>query len=274
MPELPEVETIRQSLVPLLTGQQVVTCEVRLPKLLQNVSAAEFARLITGRTVQDIGRRGKYLLFRLSGEHTLVIHLRMTGQLRFAEPEMPSVPHTHIVLKLASRQELRYVDIRQFGYWFIAPDSEIVRVARLDRLGVEPLSPEFTADALASLLAGKRGTLKSLLLNQQVIAGIGNIYADEALFLAGLRPERTAGELTLDEVACLHAAVVGVLTQGVKLRGTTFSDYLDGLGQIGSFQHQLKVYGRAGEACVTCGQAIERRVLAGRGTHYCPHCQR
>jgi len=273
MPELPEVETIRQSLLPLLIGQQVVTCEVRLPKLLQNVSAAEFASLITGRTVQDIGRRGKYLLFRLSGEHTLVIHLRMTGQLRFAAPDVPSVPHTHIVLMLANGQELRYVDIRQFGYWFIAPDSEIAGVARLGCLGVEPLSPEFTADVLASLLAGKRGTLKSLLLNQQVIAGIGNIYADEALFLAGLRPERAAGGLTPDEVVRLHAAVIGVLTQGVKLRGTTFSDYLDGLGQKGSFQHQLKVYSRAGEACVTCGIAIARRVLAGRGTHYCPHCQ-
>ena len=274
MPELPEVETILQSLLPLLTGQQVVDSEVHLPKLLQNVSAAEFSRIISGRVVQGMGRRGKYLLFQLSGEHTLVIHLRMTGQLRYTAADLPRVPHTHIVLKLASGQELRYVDIRQFGYWFIAPDNEIAGVARMDRLGVEPLSPEFSVAGLASLLAGKRGKIKSVLLNQHIVAGIGNIYADEALFLAGLRPDRIAGGLAFGEIARLHAAVTNVLAQSVKLRGTTFSDYLDGLGQQGGFQHQLKVYGRAGEACVTCGETITRLVLAGRGTHYCRQCQR
>jgi len=273
MPELPEVETIRQSLLPLLTGQQVVDSEVNLPKLLQNVSAAEFSRIMSDRVVQGIRRRGKYLLFQLSGEHTLVIHLRMTGQLRYTAADLPRVPHTHIVLKLASGHELRYVDIRQFGYWFLAPDNEITAVARMDRLGVEPLSPEFTVARLASLLAGKRGRIKPVLLNQHIVAGIGNIYADEALFLAGLRPDRIAGKLALGEVARLHAAVTGVLAQGVKLRGTTFSDYIDGLGQQGSFQHQLKVYGRTGKACVKCGDSITRLVLAGRGTHYCQQCQ-
>ncbi|MBT9177244.1 MAG: Formamidopyrimidine-DNA glycosylase [Firmicutes bacterium] len=273
MPELPEVETIRHSLLPLLKGQRVVKSEVHLPKLLQNVTADEFSRLIANRVMQDIGRRGKYLLFKLSGEYTLIIHLRMTGQLRFAAADLPRLPHTHIVLKLASGSELRYTDTRQFGYWFIAEDHEIIRAARMEHLGVEPLSPEFTVAVLASLLTGKRGTIKSLLLNQHVVAGIGNIYADEALFLAGLRPDRVAGGLALDEVTRLYGAVTAVLEQGVKLRGTTFSDYLDGLGQQGGFQHQLKAYGRAGEACFNCGGAIMRLVLAGRGTHFCPQCQ-
>lgn len=273
MPELPEVETIRQSLLPLLKGQRIVDSEVHLPKLLQGVTAEEFAGLVANRVVQDIGRRGKYLLFSLSGEHTLVIHLRMTGQLRFAAALLPRPPHTHIVLKLASGQELRYTDTRQFGYWFLAADKDIFRVARMEHLGVEPLSPEFTPAVLASLAEGKRCTIKSLLLNQHIVAGIGNIYADEALFLAGIRPERVAGELTLSEVARLYDAVTAVLTQGIKMRGTTFSDYLDGLGQEGGFQHQLKVYGRAGEACFVCGGEVARIVVAGRGTHACRQCQ-
>ncbi len=273
MPELPEVETIKQSLLPLLRGQQIIASEISLPKLLQNVTAGEFAGLIANRVIQDIVRRGKYLLFRLSGDYTLVVHLRMTGQLRFAAGALPHLPHTHIVLKLASGSELRYTDPRQFGYWFIAADSEITRVARMEHLGVEPLSAEFTALALASLLAGRRGTIKSLLLNQRIIAGIGNIYADEALFLAGIRPDRVAGELALGEIARLHEVVRDVLALGVKMRGTTFSDYLDGLGQEGGFQHQLQVYGRAGEACLTCGGEIVRLVVAGRGTHCCRQCQ-
>jgi len=273
VPELPEVETIRNSLLPLIQGQEIVESEVRLEKLLQNLSSGEFSRLIRNRVVRDIERRGKYLLFRLSGEYTLVIHLRMTGQLRYTDSGTPEPRHTHIVLKLLHGAELRYTDTRQFGYWFLAKDTEITLTARMAHLGIEPLSVEFTVSELAARLAGKRGTIKSLLLNQRVIAGIGNIYADEALFLAGLRPDRVAKELARDEISKLHSSIVYVLRQGVAMRGTSVSDYLDGLGQQGSFQHQLKAYGRTGQACLTCGTTMVRTVLAGRGTHFCPHCQ-
>lgn len=273
MPELPEVETVRRSLLASINNLCIVDCEVHLPKLLQNLSAAEFCAIMRGRTFTDIERRGKYLLFRLTGGYTLVIHLRMTGQLRYSSPDVPRLPHTHIVLHLSDGKELRYTDIRQFGLWFLAINADIDKVSRISSLGVEPLSEAFTAQDFIALMLGKKGKVKAVILDQKLIAGVGNIYADEALFGAGLHPERPVSSLTKDELLCLYSSMREVLTRGVAMRGTTFSDYVDGLGQGGSFQHELKVYGRTNEPCRVCGTAVERLVVAGRGTHVCRGCQ-
>ncbi|MBS4054032.1 MAG: bifunctional DNA-formamidopyrimidine glycosylase/DNA-(apurinic or apyrimidinic site) lyase [Thermaerobacter sp.] len=273
MPELPEVETIRRSLLPHLVGLPILGCEIYLPKLLQNLSAEEFSQSIRGRHVEDILRRGKYLVLRLSGGYTLVVHLRMTGQLRFVHEDAPCPPHTHIVLKFAAGMVLRYTDIRQFGYWFLAPDSGIEQVARLERLGVEPLALDFTVGHLEALLSGRRGKIKAVLLDQARIAGVGNIYADEALFGAGLHPARAAGSLAPEEIARLHRHLQEVLNQGILMRGTTLRDYVDGSGESGGFQHKLKVYGQKGQPCSKCQTPIARLVIAGRGTHLCPNCQ-
>lgn len=274
MPELPEVETVRRSLLACIQNLSVVDCEVNLPKLIQNLSAEDFCSTMLGRAFIDIERRGKYLLFRLSGGYTLVIHLRMTGQLRYNPPETPRPLHTHIVLHLSDGKELRYTDIRQFGFWFLASDAEIGEVSRISALGVEPLSPTFTVQDFIALMSGKKGKVKGVLLDQSLIAGIGNIYADEALYSAGLHPERPVNGLTRDELTSLYESMREVLGKGVQMRGTTFSDYVDGLGQSGSFQHELKVYGRTGEPCRVCDAIIEKSVVAGRGTHICPNCQR
>lgn len=273
MPELPEVETVRRSLLACVKGLGVTAVRVTLSKLLRNASVEEFTQSIVGRVILDIDRRGKYLLFRLSGSYTLVVHLRMTGQLRYSSPSQPLLPHTHIVLFLSDGQELRYTDIRQFGFWFYGPNEQILEASRVSTLGVEPLSDQFSTAVLQDLLAERKGNIKAFLLNQQLIAGVGNIYADEALFAAGLHPSRTVNTLELGEVTALRDALRDVLQQGVNMRGTSFSDYVDGLGLRGSFQYELKVYGRKGKPCLSCGQAIERIVVAGRGTHFCPHCQ-
>ncbi|MDP3486932.1 MAG: bifunctional DNA-formamidopyrimidine glycosylase/DNA-(apurinic or apyrimidinic site) lyase [Bacillota bacterium] len=274
MPELPEVETVRRSLLACIKNLSITAVNVRMPKLIQNLTAEEFSQAIIGRTVRDIERRGKYLMVRLSGEYTLVIHLRMTGQLRYSHPDVPELSHTHIVIYLSDGNELRYTDIRQFGFWFLAPDDIIDQVSRTATLGPEPLEDSLTIECFSSLVIGKKGCIKALLLNQQFVAGVGNIYADEALFGAGVHPERKADTLTSTEIEALYHSMRHVLAQGVRMRGTSFSDYVDGLGESGSFQHELKVYGRAGEACAVCTTPITRLVVAGRGTHICPNCQK
>jgi formamidopyrimidine-DNA glycosylase len=273
MPELPEVETVRRSLVPALVGKNITQIKVSMPKLLRNLSAEQFINEAMDRMFLDIERRGKYLLFRLSGGYTLVVHLRMTGQLRFAAPEEEAPKHTHIVLSLSCGHELRYTDIRQFGFWFFGRDEEIEHLSGMDKLGPEPLGDDFTVEYMLARFRGRQGKLKALLLDQTFVAGVGNIYADEALFMAGLHPERTPHSVTPAEAMRLLKALRDVLAAGVQLRGTTFSDYVDGLGLSGAFQNQLKVYGRTGQPCCNCAGTVERLVVAGRGTHICSCCQ-
>jgi formamidopyrimidine-DNA glycosylase len=273
MPELPEVETVRRSLLPLC-GLAITGVSVTLPKLLQNISVEDFAESVKNKTIEDIGRRGKYLLFHLSGGYTMVVHLRMTGQLRYSDKEELLPAHTHIVLSLSDSKELRYTDIRQFGFWFFGPHAEAMAASRLNNLGPEPLEDDFSLALLQDMLKGRKGNVKAFLLNQQQIAGVGNIYADEALFGAAIHPSRTVDTLTEAEIASLWRSLRDVLAKGVSMRGTTFSDYVDGLGLSGSFQHELKVYARKGKPCSVCSAPIERTIVAGRGTHSCSICQK
>lgn len=275
MPELPEVETVRRALAPVLEGATIVAADIVDPRLTRPRDPRAVAAELVGERVAEVGRRGKYLLLRLESGRTLVVHLRMTGSLRHAaEPgALPPDTHRRAVLRLDTGTVVGYRDVRRFGTWtLLEPDEEAVYLR--GRLGPEPLAPSFTSSRLESILAGRRATVKTVLLDQRRIAGIGNIYADEALWSARLHPRREAGSLAPDEIARLHRAVRAALRRGVELQGSTLRDYATPDGAEGGMQHEFHVYGRGGEPCDRCGVQIERIVVGGRGTWVCPRCQR
>ncbi len=273
MPELPEVETIRQQLEALVSGAGILGGTVYLPKVIRQPSPEVFADLISNRKILSVTRRGKYLLFGLSGGYTLVIHLRMTGQLICEKEGAPPPRHTHLILHLERDRRLRFTDLRQFGRVWLLPASDTRSQAGMEKLGPEPLSPEFTETYFATRLKNSRRSLKPLLLDQQVVAGIGNIYADEALHHAGLHPNRRADGLNSREAKALYRAVKEVLREGVSHRGTSIRNYLDAEGRAGRHQDFLKVHNRAGRPCPRCGSTIEKIKCGGRGTCFCPSCQ-
>lgn len=271
MPELPEVETIRISLEPKLTGRMITGVSIALPKMIENPAPAELETAVQGRKIIGVERRGKYLLIRLDGESTLAIHLRMTGQLMVEDLERPPGKATYFKVQLDNGTELRFSDQRKFGKVFYFESREIP--AALTRLGPEPLSEEFTPERLKQSFAKHQLAVKKALLDQTVIAGIGNIYADEALFLAGIHPARPVDSLTDQELEALYHAIRQVLTESISHRGTTKRDYRDGEGHPGSHQDYLRVYGRKGEPCIVCGTPLAKMIFGGRGTHFCPMCQ-
>jgi formamidopyrimidine-DNA glycosylase len=237
------------------------------------VAAPELVELqarIAGQTIQTISRRGKYLVFELSGGDTLLIHLKMTGHLSVAPADAPPDPYAHTIFRLAEGEELRFSDPRKFGRVYLLSDPGVV----FGELGPEPLADSFTAASLAEQLRRRRRVLKPLLLDQSFLAGVGNIYADEALYEAGLHPTRPADSLTPAETERLYAAIRMVLQQGINNLGASVDRYRQPNGEKGHMQEVLRVYGQTGKPCSRCGAPIERTVLAGRSTHYCPQCQR
>lgn len=272
MPELPEVETVRRSLEPLLQGCTIKTAHVHYPGIIKHPDPKEFAVRIQGQTIEKVGRRGKYLILELSGGQTLVIHLRMTGRLTVCEQAAELPKHTHLVFDLDDGRELRFNDVRKFGLVYLLANNDYREAGGLFTLGPEPLEEAFTPEELAFRLGCKKVKLKAFLLDQTQIAGIGNIYADESLFCAGLHPERITDSLSEEEVFRLYQAIRSTLREGIACRGASIKDYVDGSGERGEFQERLKVYGRAGEDC-TCGRKLERITVAGRTTVYCPGCQ-
>jgi formamidopyrimidine-DNA glycosylase len=285
VPELPEVETVRRGLAAHVVGRRVTAVEVGRERTVRRTSAREVIDGLTGATFLAAGRRGKYLLLPLDTGDTVMVHLRMTGQLLLAPLGTVRPRHTHVVLTLAAdRQlgreaaELWFVDPRTFGEVVVYdPDHVAVELPELARLGVDPLADGLDVDGLRRLLAGRRTRMKALLLDQHVIAGIGNIYADEILHAARIHPDRPAGSLRRVEVALLHVALHRILEASVRAGGSTLGDnqYVDLMGAGGSYQDEHLVYGRAGLRCPTCGRGVIRRtVTAGRSTHHCPWCQR
>jgi formamidopyrimidine-DNA glycosylase len=270
MPELPEVETAVRALRQPLIGRTITGARNDWPRHVAVPSVDELRERITGRRVEAIDRRGKYLVFTLSDDETAIVHLKMTGHLSVVPAETPADPYAHTVFELDDGRELRFRDPRKFGRVYLVHDPADV----LGPLGPEPLPEDFTAQALEERLRGRKRVLKPLLLDQTFIAGIGNIYADEALFHAGLRPTRISNTLTGEEIAALHAAIQRVLAMGIEREGASISTYVKPDGQKGDMQNAVSVYDRARQACYTCGRPIERIVLGGRSTHYCPHCQR
>jgi formamidopyrimidine-DNA glycosylase len=273
MPELPEVETVRRRLAPVLEGATIDRAEIVDPRLTRPVEPAFVADALVGERITAVERRGKYLLWRMESGRTLVVHLRMTGSLRHARSgELPEDAYRRAFLGLDSGIDVAYRDVRRFGTWELL-DPAHVRPYFALRLGPEPLAPSFTAARLTRLAAGRRAPVKAFLLDQRRIAGIGNIYADEALWRARIHPRRPTGELTEEELSRLHRAARAALRRGVDLQGSTLRDYVTPDGDSGGMQHEFHVYGRFGEPCDRCGRPIERIVVAGRGTWYCPHCQ-
>lgn len=273
MPELPEVESVRRTLLPHLQGRRIRRIHLLKPGQIRYPEPDAFVAQLEGERIEDIGRRGKYLLIRLEGGGVLVAHLRMSGRLVHTDREAPLVKHTHVIFDLDDGTQLRYVDMRTFGgFHLLGPHGEGTP-AGLQELGPEPLDPEFNPEYLAGKLAGKRAPVKAAILDQRLVAGLGNIYADESLFLAGVRPDREAQSLTGAEIARLHRSCIDVLQRAIAKRGTTFSLYADGEGNAGDFYDDLQVYERKGAPCKVCGHPIEKTRVGGRGTHYCPQCQ-
>jgi len=274
MPEMPEVETIRRVLAKRVVGQTIQAVDIRLPRLIKWPNSAEFAGLVTGRIITALERRGKYLIFRLDAALLLVVHLRMTGRLLYHTPDMEYDKYTHIVFRFLNEDALLYADTRTLGTLYVLPPAQLWRINGLATLGPEPLSQEFTGAYFVNLLATHRGKIKGLLLNQKYIGGLGNIYVDESLVLAGIHPERVACSLAEDEMLRLYKAINEVIADGIEHGGTTVRDYRDSEGKSGTHQHHLRVYGRKNQPCLLCGTLISKTEVAGRGTHYCPYCQK
>lgn len=269
MPELPEVETVVRALRKPLIGQTFTEVRNYWPRHIVTPALPELQRRIHGQQVVAINRRAKYLLFELSASDTLIIHLKMSGHLAVVDKDSPADKHAHTIFGLASGQELRFRDTRKFGRVYLVADTQAI----LGQLGPEPLEADFTPTRLEELFAGRRRVLKPLLLDQTFIAGIGNIYADEALFYAGLHPERKSETLTAVDITRLHAAIQKVLRMGIEREGASIDKYVKPDGSKGDMQNAVAVFRRTGEPCYQCGTAVSRIVLGGRSTHFCPHCQ-
>jgi formamidopyrimidine-DNA glycosylase len=271
VPELPEVETVCRQLEPELEGRRIERLEVYDPRWTRPALPEGLEEAVSGRTIESLGRRGKYLLLGLDGGQTLVMHLRMTGNLVIPNGSTEE-RHLRARFRLDDGREVWFTDPRRFGEARLLDDADLDAYLEL-RLGVEPLSEEFTPEALGEIAAGRRTPLKSFLLDQRGIAGIGNIYADEALFRAGLHPLSPAGSMKPEHLAALRDGVVAALEAGIDGGGASIDDYRDGRGERGRMQDEFLVHTREGEPCPRCGEAIERIVVAGRSTYLCPRCQ-
>ena len=281
MPELPEVETVARDLAPRLVGAKISGVRSSWARTLRTHDAEAFAAGVTGRTVEAVGRRGKQLVVELSGGAALTVHLKMTGQLFVVRSGVPDDPYVRLVLELAGGRELRFRDIRKFGrvglYQRDAVSGELVTepggAAVFARTGAEPLAYDFTLRDFRRLLRGRRGRLKALLMDQSFLAGVGNIYADEALWAARLHPLRSARSLHPSDEKRLYDQVRRVLAEAIIRRGSSIDDYTAPDGD-GSMQERLQVYQRTGQPCPRCGRPIRRIVVGGRSTHFCSWCQR
>ncbi len=272
MPELPEVETTVRGLKEAIVGRRVREVEVTWERTLANASPAELGAALAGVTIADVTRRGKHVVLHFADGAALAVHRRMTGNLLVRPPGAPTEPYTRLTLRFDDGSELRFVDIRKFGRASYHRDQAALAAFFAQVAGPEPLE-DLTPQRLAALLARRRGRLKPLLLDQTFLAGIGNIYADEILWTAGLHPERRADSLAPAEIGRLADAIRDVLLAAIERRGTSLRDYRDSDGERGDNQRFLAVYGRVGAPCPRCGAPIEKRWLGQRGTHVCPRCQ-
>ena len=277
MPELPEVESLRRILHRSAVGRTVIEVRVVEPRLRTRV-AADFAAALRDRRIDDITRRAKYLMLELAGDMTLLTHLGMSGSLTHRNSGFDNGEfnprHDHIVIALDDGTQLVYNDPRRFGLMKAVPRDQLLKIAELKGLGPEPLSREFNANYLAQKARGKQVAIKNLIMDQRVVAGVGNIYASEILFRAGVRPTRRAGRVKRDEIEKIVAATPAILRAAIGRRGTTFRSYRDSRGQPGRFAERLQVYGRDGQPCFTCSTPIRNIVVGQRASFYCPKCQR
>ena len=274
MPELPEVEQVRLSLLPHIKGKSIVKAEIRLPRMVHHPSVPEFIAGVEGRTVTDVRRKGKYLTLLLDDGHYILAHLRMTGALLVTSCQAEEPPFAKIRFSLSDGTDLWFTDIRTFGTLCLCGGGDLWQDNGYAGLGPEPLTPEFTEAYLKEKMKKSHQMVKCFILDQHKIAGMGNIYADEALAVAGIRPNRYTDTLTAKQIRALYGAVSQVIAQGLRNRGTTFRNYQDADGQMGNNRDFLLVYGRKGLPCKKCGAVLKQIKVGGRGSVYCPHCQK
>jgi len=273
VPELPEVETVRRGLEPALVGRRFDHVDIYDARLVRPYDPAEVAAELSGERVASVGRRGKYLIVGFETGRVLLIHLRMTGSLRHARRgSLQDDPHRRAVVRLDNASDVAYRDVRRFGTWLLLEPGELEPYLD-ERVGPEPLDVTFTAAVLGGRLANRRAPLKPALLDQHTVAGLGNIYVDEALWRARLHPLRPANGLDREELRRLHRAIRATLERGIERQGSTLRDYAAPDGASGSMQDEFRVYGREGEPCERCGTPIAKIRLGGRGTWFCPQCQ-
>lgn len=287
MPELPEVETIRRDLVKKVTHKKVTLIKVKKKKIIRG-NLPNFKKVLTGSSFKNIIRVGKLLIFVIkNSRYYLLVHLKMTGQLVYLEEskviagghswknmslELPN-KYTHVIFELKDKSRLFFNDMRQFGYLRVVDKGEKDRI--IASFGIEPLKKDFTFINFKQILQGRKAAIKTVLINQKLIAGIGNIYADEICFFAQIKPTRKTNRLTAKEIRRIYLSCNAVIKKAIKKRGTTFSDYIDGKGGRGNFTKYLKVYHREGDKCLRCKKGIIKKIkLNGRGTRYCPNCQK
>jgi formamidopyrimidine-DNA glycosylase len=274
VPELPEVETVRRRLEPVLVGRRFVDVVIDDARLTRPEDPVEVAAELIGERVAAVERRGKYLIVRFETGRVLLIHLRMTGNVLHAPSgDLKPDPHRRAVVRLDDESDVAYRDVRRFGTWLLLEPGELDAYLAT-RLGAEPLGRAFTTKVLAARLAKRKAPIKAALLDQRTLAGLGNIYVDEALWRARIHPLHPAGELDADELRALRGAIAKALEAGIERQGATLRDYRQPDGSSGRMQHEFKVYGRGGQPCDRCGTPIDKIRVGGRGTWYCPNCQK
>lgn len=274
MPELPEVETVRRSLEVALSDRTFVDLQVRQPRLRSTIDEEQLNDLILRRKVLRLTRRAKYIIVHFTGGSCLILHLGMTGQLLILSASQALDKHDHVIFRLDNGLELRFRDPRRFGCVVAVEEAKLHEHDLLRHLGVEPLSENFTPEYLFKRSRKSKKPVKNFIMDQQALVGVGNIYASEALFLAGIYPLRAAGRISLARWQRLHTAIQQVLQEALALGGTTIDDFRNSDGSSGYFQQRLRAYGRKGEPCLNCQKPIRLEVLAGRSTFYCPKCQK
>lgn len=272
MPELPEVENVRRTLNPLISHKKIMKVTVLYPNIIATPEVELFRNNLVGETFQQVSRRGKFLL--LETEHfVLVSHLRMEGRYTLSSPNEPITKHTHLLIDLSDGNQLRYLDVRKFGRFALLKKDEVANYSSLKKLGMEPTEEDFSLEKFKKALKTKQN-IKGLLLSQKVVVGLGNIYVDEVLYKSFIHPLRLSETLKEDEIVLLRKNIIEELNEAIILGGTTIRSYHNAKGETGHFQEFLQVYGKEGQPCVRCGSLIEKIKVAGRGTHFCPTCQR
>lgn len=274
MPELPEVETVRRTLENLVLNKTIKNVSINWPKMIKNpTEATQFTDALKGQTILEISRRGKFLIF-YTDDYALVSHLRMEGKYAVYPKSEPLDKHTHVIFHFTDGTELRYKDVRKFGTMHLYKKGTELDVSPLKDLGPEPFTEDFTVEYLSEKLQKTNRKIKPTLLDQKIVVGLGNIYVDEALFRSRIHPETIASTLNFNQLLTLHEEIVRTLSEAVQKGGSTIRSYVNSQGEIGMFQLELFVYGRKGESCTNCGKQLEKTVVGGRGTHFCPNCQR
>ncbi len=275
MPELPEVQTIVTGLNDILKGKTITSTYIYDDMVIGYPEKEQFIEKSRGKKIMSLSRKGKYIIVNFdNNQYRLVIHLRMSGKLLYKERQEGREKHTHVVFEFNDNTDLRFNNVRKFGRLYLIKDDKFENAGNIDNLGLEPLSDKFNLKLFKEMLNKRKGMIKPLLMNQEFIAGIGNIYADEALFLAKIRPDRKANNLKEKEIRELYKQLRKILQKGIKMGGTSISDYVNALGETGKFQKELNVYQREGQKCKICSEEIQKKKISGRSARFCPNCQK